>query len=123
MRYTLTYKRFSDLRAPSPAQAWVIIDIHPDCVVDGFFDLRPDTNEPAYWRAVPASYHDGGCTMVFADAHAQFKKWLVPQTQQPVLYTIWDRTIENPIFDRRDYDWLCARMVEYHSGLRYSGVP
>ena len=53
---------------------------------------------------------------MFADAHAESKKWLVAQTKQPVLFTGWDgtRMLASPSPDRRDYDWLSAHTAELH---------
>lgn len=111
------YRSLTDLRRLGPAQAWVMIDTHPDSFYGGAFGFLPQTNGPAYWGVLPASYHEGSCTLVFADAHAESKKWLVPQTKQPVLFTGWDpsRMLANPSPDRRDYDWLSAHTAELHN--------
>jgi prepilin-type processing-associated H-X9-DG protein len=66
------------------------------------------------WNMIPASYHGGGCCLSFADGHAEFKKWVVPQTRQPVRYWPWDYP-EHPELlhaGRQDYEWLARRMYE-----------
>jgi prepilin-type N-terminal cleavage/methylation domain-containing protein/prepilin-type processing-associated H-X9-DG protein len=104
--------QFSDLRALSPAMAFVFLDEHPDTICyspkfDEFF------YEPAVakWCQLPASYHAGGCTLCFADGHAEYKKWLVPQTRQPVTFNdlevLQDKYLQSS--DVRDHHWLAAR--------------
>jgi prepilin-type N-terminal cleavage/methylation domain-containing protein/prepilin-type processing-associated H-X9-DG protein len=109
--------RLDELVKLTPSAAWVILDEHPDSmhiprfVLDSFFD------DGFRWGQFPASYHNGGCTLLFADGHAEYKKWLVPNTKQPVRYRYWsDMHRLHPewriITDRRDFDWLMRRTLE-----------
>ena len=103
------FLRFEDLVTLTPSMAFVFIDEHPDSMV-----LSPsfDQRDPVDWYQLPASYHSGGCTLSFADGHAEYKEWLVAATRCPVTYT-WDGppTYVGPAVtaDLRDWDWLWQR--------------
>lgn len=103
--------RLAGLYSLSPSMAWVFIDEHPDSIHERAFnmDYRP-TN--VLWGNLPASYHDGGCTLEFADGHGEFKKWLLPQTRAPVMYWDWVSNTRVQTSDRRDYEWLARRTYE-----------
>jgi prepilin-type processing-associated H-X9-DG protein len=108
------YKRLTDFRKLGPSQALVITDEHPDSISGGAFGLLPSpAGQTAVWHALPASYHQGGCTLVYADGHTEFKKWLAPYTKQPVTFLGWGPPL-TPIQDRRDFYWLSSRMSELH---------
>jgi len=108
------YRRLTDFRKLGPSQAWVITDEHPDSIGSGAFGLLPiPAGQPAVWWALPASYHQGGCTLVFADGHAEIKNWLAPYTKQLVTFLRWGPP-QPLISDRRDFDWLCSLMSELH---------
>lgn len=110
------YIRLGDIS--SPAQACVFIDEHPDSIGDGFYALAIRTNGPTWWGPdLPAGQHDGGCTLVFADGHAEAKKWVVPETKQPVQYSPWQGRIDTArTTDRRDYEWLVSRLTDRRDG-------
>ncbi len=116
----VVYKRLEQMRKLSPAQAWVIMDVHPDSIMSEMFNVGLGFSPPAYWGAgLAASYHGGGTTLVFADGHAELKKWLVPETKQPVLYTGWDgaRALQVAASsDMRDKRWLLNRTTELEEG-------
>jgi prepilin-type N-terminal cleavage/methylation domain-containing protein/prepilin-type processing-associated H-X9-DG protein len=64
------YKRLADFRKLGPSQVWVITDEHPDSIGNGAFYLWPTSpSTGAGWAELPASYHQGGCTLVFGDGH------------------------------------------------------
>jgi prepilin-type N-terminal cleavage/methylation domain-containing protein/prepilin-type processing-associated H-X9-DG protein len=103
--------RLTDLVTLTPAMAVVFLDEHPDSIGPPAFLLSPPAAAYPGVR-LPASYHLGGCTFSFADGHEEYKRWLVPQTRQPVTYTYWP-WFDNPAdatSDRRDYDWLALRI-------------
>jgi len=107
--------RLTDLKAIGPGMAWVFLDEHPDSMWQSP-DFWPDYGPGiVFWRQLPANYHAGGCTFAFADGHAEYKKWLVPQTLAPVTYTDWvgsENIWWTDTSDRRDYDWLAQRTYE-----------
>ena len=106
--------RLKDLATIGPSMACVFLDEQPDSMF-----LSP-TFAPSYsvetvqWRQLPASYHDGGCTLSFADGHEEYKKWLVRQTLVPIYCTNWDYFYSpwDATTDRRDYDWFAHRSLE-----------
>ncbi len=106
--------RLTDLAALSPAMACVFLDEHPDSIWLSPSYWQSYNAEAVNWRQLPASYHDGGCTLSFADGHEEYKKWLVPQTREPVTYTLWNYWYspwaQTP--DRRDYEWLARHSLE-----------
>ena len=81
-RSYVAYRLETDFRLLSPASAWVFIDEHPDWIRFESFPIGPD---PAI-ASLPASYHNGAGCLQFADNHAEIKRWLSPQSQQPVKY-------------------------------------
>jgi prepilin-type N-terminal cleavage/methylation domain-containing protein len=117
------YTRLSDMQQLSPAQAWVIIDEHPDSIRYPSWYSLIGLGGLTAWASLPASQHERAGTLVFADGHAEIKKWLVPQTQQPVLYSGWDFRRIDPAStpDRRDYDWLLLRTTERRDGAPMLG--
>jgi prepilin-type N-terminal cleavage/methylation domain-containing protein len=116
-------KKTSDFRCLAPAQAWLILDEHPDSIHSGQFELLVDPviNHPV-WRELPASYHNGACTILFNDTHAELRKWLSPATKRPVTFIPWDGNTINSS-DRRDYDWLVERSTERLDGKPVVGTP
>jgi prepilin-type N-terminal cleavage/methylation domain-containing protein/prepilin-type processing-associated H-X9-DG protein len=109
--------RLDELVKLPPAAAWVLLDEHPDSINAPHF-MTHWSFDGLWWGKLPASYHNGGCTFLFADGHAEYKKWLVPATKKPVTYQPYaewydlPRLIANQGQDRRDYDWLVQRTLE-----------
>jgi prepilin-type N-terminal cleavage/methylation domain-containing protein/prepilin-type processing-associated H-X9-DG protein len=104
------YNRFSKTTTiidPSPSKAWVLVDEHPDGINDGWLAVRMYTDGRAYWRDLPASYHNGACGFSFADGHSEIKKWIEPSTLVPI------QRIYNPFnfftTQVRDYQWFAER--------------
>jgi len=70
--------RNSDL--VNPANTFVFLDEHPDTINDGFFVNRLDDYQ---WGNLPASYHNGGANISFADGHTEAHRWVVAGTIRP----------------------------------------
>ena len=68
-----TYRKYSEIIRPPPAQAFVFLDEHPACIDDGYLLVFVDRHE--LWGNMPATYHNGACGFSFADVHAEIKKW------------------------------------------------
>lgn len=73
-----TYRKSSEINQPSPAQAFVFLDEHPDAIDDGYFLVLLDQKN--VWGNMPANYHNGACGFSFADGHAEIRKWKDPDT-------------------------------------------
>ncbi len=100
----LQYVRASAV--PKPAKTWLLIDEHPDSINDGYFLNAPTA---VSWGDLPASFHDGGCGMSFADGHAEIRKWLSQTSQYGKV--IYGYPSQKP-FDslgRLDFAWYLER--------------
>lgn len=91
--YTPTYKRFSEVRKPSPDQLMTFIDVHEDGIWDATFGIPTDarwTNVYQWWD-VPANRHSQGANLSFIDGHVETFRWKVAKKvttylqPQPVL--------------------------------------
>jgi prepilin-type N-terminal cleavage/methylation domain-containing protein/prepilin-type processing-associated H-X9-DG protein len=102
-------RKQTQLVKPGPAMIWVTLDEHPDSINDAIFHLiEGRLKTQAEWRDLPASYHyGGGANFSFADGHSDIKKWLDPDTKQPVKYI----NLPNiPDRDSVDYVWMNERV-------------
>ena len=73
-----TFKKMSEITAPSPSQAFVFIDEREEAIDDGYFLVFLNRKEA--WGNLPAIYHNGASGLSFADGHAEIKRWLDPDT-------------------------------------------
>jgi len=73
-----TYQKQTDIIRPSPTQAFVFLDEHPDAIDDGYFLVFLD--QKYVWGNMPANYHNGACGFSFADGHAEIRKWIDPDS-------------------------------------------
>lgn len=73
-----TFRKYSEILTPAPAQAFVFLDEHPDGIDDGYFLVF--LNRKQLWGNLPANYHNGACGFSFADGHGEIKKWKDPDT-------------------------------------------
>ena len=66
-------EKFSDIRKPPPAKAFVFIDEDVATIEDGNFGVRayPEND----WGNSPGKRHENGCTLSFADSHVEYWKW------------------------------------------------
>ena len=67
--------KLTELQRPTPAETWVSIDEHPDSINDGGLWPPRVTASETLWPDVPASYHDGGAGVAFADGHLELHRW------------------------------------------------
>jgi len=76
------FMKMQDIIAPGPSDAFVFIDEHEDSINDGLFAV----DVASHYAIIdyPASHHNGGCNLSFADGHAEFHKWLEPTTKPPM---------------------------------------
>jgi prepilin-type N-terminal cleavage/methylation domain-containing protein/prepilin-type processing-associated H-X9-DG protein len=75
----VTFRKFSDFRGLSPAQAWVFMDEHEATIgaAEFRFVYIP------YWMSFPGLRHRRGSTLGFADGHAELRRWR-DATTEPV---------------------------------------
>jgi prepilin-type processing-associated H-X9-DG protein/prepilin-type N-terminal cleavage/methylation domain-containing protein len=75
------YKQFfSVTQIPDPSRIFVFTEEHPDSVDDGYFLNRADKYE---WHDLPASWHNGGANLAFADGHVEYHQWRDGSTRLP----------------------------------------
>ena len=94
-----TFKKMSEIIRPSPSQAFVFIDEHPDDIDDGYFLVF--VNRKQLWGNTPAIYHNNAGGLSFVDGHAEIRKWVDPDT-------IAKKRVANPK-GPRDVPWIQVR--------------
>lgn len=104
------YRKTHEFKKPS--EVFVFLDEREDSINDGgfyvFMDARPNFMEITDY---PAHYHNGSGSLVFADGHAEFKKWKDPRTI-PALNkgTHLKLMVASP--DNPDVQWLIEHSSE-----------
>jgi prepilin-type N-terminal cleavage/methylation domain-containing protein/prepilin-type processing-associated H-X9-DG protein len=94
---------------PNPSGIFVFIEEHPHSINDGYFLYRRD-ELPSLWYDLPASYHNRGANLIFADTHVEYRKWVSEGTvQPPVELAVNFLPMPVPLVDTRDFDWLMQR--------------
>ncbi|MBX3747155.1 MAG: prepilin-type N-terminal cleavage/methylation domain-containing protein [Verrucomicrobiae bacterium] len=73
-------RRLIDIRHPGASQALVFLTEHESSIDDGHFGLTVDG--PVWRNNWPATYHDQGATLSFADGHVEYWKWRDPRTSR-----------------------------------------
>lgn len=101
-------RKMTELNKPGPANTIVLLDEHPDSINDGTFFLSEGLQpSSAQWIDLPASYHDRGAGISFADGSAMLRRWQDNRTVIPVRY--FTLTL-GPAPNSVDYIWLNDRM-------------
>jgi len=95
------YRKLSTI--DNPAMRWVFVDEDPVSINDGLFWVWCDGS---YWVDRPATYHNYGGSLSFADGHSEIHRWRDPTTGTAPRNS---KTVNNP-----DYFWLKERT----SGLK-----
>jgi prepilin-type N-terminal cleavage/methylation domain-containing protein/prepilin-type processing-associated H-X9-DG protein len=79
------YHSTAEIIDPAPSKIWVFIDEHADTITDGAFWLRAGYPSSIVLGVdLPASYHNGGGNLSFADGHVETRKWVDLRTRKPV---------------------------------------
>jgi len=82
--YDKCWHKLSEIRNPS--RAFVFIDEHENSIQQGAFGLSSPGfyqlfGQPAWsWISFPATRHNNGCTLSFADGHAESWRWREQRT-------------------------------------------
>jgi prepilin-type N-terminal cleavage/methylation domain-containing protein/prepilin-type processing-associated H-X9-DG protein len=69
-------RREADIRDPGPSVASVLWDENEDSINNGGLYISPQGT--LKWEDWPASRHNHGCDMSFADGHVEYWKWKGP---------------------------------------------
>ncbi len=69
---------FSQIKEPSPSKAFVFLDEHENSIENA----RLTITQPGNWTWIdfPATRHNNGCVLSFADGHAEAWQWREPNT-------------------------------------------
>jgi prepilin-type N-terminal cleavage/methylation domain-containing protein/prepilin-type processing-associated H-X9-DG protein len=71
-----TFKKYTDIRSPSPASLFVLIDTQEDDIWDATFGIfDPASYYADYWLDLPADRHNQGANLSFADGHVEHWHW------------------------------------------------
>ncbi len=97
----LTYGRYADMIAPTPAQLFTFIDEHPYGINDDNFAVSAQTPQ---WIDWPAVHHDSGDTFAFADGHTEYHRW----HDQRTLVTAYV-VLNTPANGNQDLVWIQQR--------------
>lgn len=101
------YRQFlRGCQIPDPARIFVFIEEHPDSINDGYFLNNPRSYE---WIDLPASYHEGGANLAFADGHVEIHKWRIGSTKPPPKPDAVSLPMAVSPDQDEDYDWLMER--------------
>ena len=105
----IIFRKYTEIQRPSPAMAWVLIDEREDSINDGLFqiDLK-DRGGSARIVDYPASYHGRAAGILFADGHAEIKRWRDAQTTPPMSQNVlMNLNVASP--NNPDVAWLQER--------------
>jgi prepilin-type N-terminal cleavage/methylation domain-containing protein/prepilin-type processing-associated H-X9-DG protein len=76
--YIPSYKKYTDIRHPTPSELFVLVDENADCIQDAEFGCPP-AGSPYFfqnvWWDIPADRHNRGGNLSFADGHVEHWKW------------------------------------------------
>jgi len=97
--YIPAWKKLTQIRVPSVSDVFVFIDEHEDCILDSQFGNPPQgTWSDGYWWDIPASRHNQGANLAFAEGHVERWRWQVPKTYQ--YFVQWVPPDEKPDYLR-----------------------
>jgi prepilin-type N-terminal cleavage/methylation domain-containing protein/prepilin-type processing-associated H-X9-DG protein len=77
-----TFRKFTEIKNPAPANLFVFLDVHEDEIFDANFGMPATAvwgDDIRVWWDIPANRHAQGCNLSFADGHAEHWKWRVPK--------------------------------------------
>jgi hypothetical protein len=74
-----TFLRDSELSAAGPERIWVMMDEHEASIDDAWFQVTMDDSRP--FASVPATRHERGYGLNFADGHAELYRMRTPSTE------------------------------------------
>jgi prepilin-type N-terminal cleavage/methylation domain-containing protein/prepilin-type processing-associated H-X9-DG protein len=101
------YRQFFRLsEIPEPSRIFAFVEEHPDSINDGYFINKFYSSE---WLDLPASWHNEGSNLSFADGHAEYHRWRQASTRPPPQPDAARLPIDLPPPDRTDFYWMLWR--------------
>ena len=111
-----TYGRFADMVVPSPSALWVFIDEEERSITDGAFGVSMVL--PTRFIDWPATYHNFGCGIAYADGHSETHKWTDRRTQLTGPYGPHFYVLPKNQDNNADVVWLQQRTSARSSGVQ-----
>jgi prepilin-type N-terminal cleavage/methylation domain-containing protein/prepilin-type processing-associated H-X9-DG protein len=76
-----SFQKLAQITVPPPTKLIVFLDVHEDEIGDARFDFPWQGGEgyQTAWNDFPANRHNQGCSLSFADGHAEHWKWEYPK--------------------------------------------
>lgn len=103
------WKKLTLIQNPSPSQAFVFIDEHPETLLDSQFGNPVQLSAyPEIWFDMPADRHNQAGCLSFADGHAERVRWKAPKIFQA--FAQWPTLEEMP-----DYEFIQNAMKKANS--------
>ena len=104
------WHKLGEIRNPGPAKAFVFIDEHESSIQQGGFGC----NSPEWavygslttWISFPATRHNNGAALTFADGHAEVWHWKEAKTREIGAKTTWNVLQDSSGPNDRDYSRL-----------------
>ena len=92
--YNKCWHKTTQIRKPGSSRAFVFVDEHEKSIQQSTFCLNANGFQlfgaPQWaWISFPATRHNNGCTLSFADGHAENWRWLEPRTLAISGRTAW----------------------------------
>ena len=106
------FLQYGDVARASPSRIFVLIDYHEDSIYDGTFSSTGvgSPKYPTSWMSLPASRHEGGAGLVYADGHAEVHRWRDPRTKRQVFREYFPTTSQP---NNEDVLWLGERATNH----------
>ncbi len=92
--------------APGPADLFLFVDEHGDCIDDDWFFTDMVTDK--HWYNLAANYHSGSSAFTFADGHSEMHKWRDTKTLQPITKSYKSGEWVPVIINGQDIPWMQA---------------
>jgi prepilin-type N-terminal cleavage/methylation domain-containing protein/prepilin-type processing-associated H-X9-DG protein len=102
------FTRLGDV--PDPSRIFTFIEEHPDSINDGYFLNRFNSFQ---WIDLPASYHNRGANLAYADGHAEWHRWKSRLTAPAASPDAAKLPMYIPSGQRADFYWLMSQTSVY----------
>jgi prepilin-type N-terminal cleavage/methylation domain-containing protein/prepilin-type processing-associated H-X9-DG protein len=93
--YRKCWHKLAQIQKPGPVSALVFLDEHEKSIQQSAFGINaPDRwwlfgTAQWTWISFPATRHNSGCVLTFADGHAETWRWLEPNTARISALNSW----------------------------------
>ena len=89
------WHKLAQIQKPGPTRAAVFIDEHEKSIQQSAFGINAPDRWWLFgtalwtWISFPATRHNNGCVLTFADGHAETWRWLEPNTEMISRLNTW----------------------------------